>query len=293
MKIIDLKQGSPEWLEFRQTHLGASDISAITGTNPWRDSVMLWEEKTGLVERKPPNEAMAHGTETEPLAREAYMSDEGVLLSTPTCVSDMWETAIASLDGITSDLKKIVEFKCPMSDRLYEQALLGQIPPYYMDQIQWQLWVTKAETCDYVVFIDRFKYKKLEVCADLKYQANILNLAEEFWDYVESNTPPPIKSPTVIIDDNLANELASELRKWQAVEKDANERTEYLKSQLKEMFNEDKKYVFSDAQVKMIWSERKGNVDWTKYRKTFQISEESLKEYRKESTKYCTFTMIE
>lgn len=293
MIIVELKQGSPEWHDFRKAHIGASDISSITGNNPWKNAQVLWEEKTGQRELGKVTDAMIHGTETEPLARDAYSADTGILLSNPTCISDEWEIASASLDGITADLKKIVEFKCPTKETLYEKAMLGQIPKYYLDQIQWQLLVTKAERCDYVVYIDRFKYKTIEVLPDLKYQAKLLELAKEFWENVEFKTPPLLKDQATLVEEDLSNELALELKKWETIEEDAHQRTEYLKKQLKELHSADKKYIFTKAQVKMTWTDRKGSIDWTKYRLAYDISEQDLKDYRKESTRYCTFNMID
>jgi putative phage-type endonuclease len=315
MKILKLKQGSPEWKAQRKEHIGASDISAISGNNPWKNSYNLWEEKTGRKDSDISTEAMRHGSETESIARSIYVEDRGTSLDTPTCESDEWPIARASLDGITEDLSIIVEIKCPTKHDLYDKALKGNIPDYYLDQIQWQLWVTGAERCDFMVFIDQFNYKVIPVMPDTKYQKNLVTLAKNFWAYVISDTPPPIKDPAIFINDNFSNELALELKKWDAIEKDAHERTEYLKNQLKDLHNTDKRYLFPSAGVKLIWAEIKGKINWDSYQSIFNISDEvleefkiidwkayqakcnisddELKEYRKESSKYGTFSMID
>lgn len=315
MKILKLKQGSPEWKELRKTHLGASDISAISGNNPWKNSYNLWEEKTDRKTGDFSTAAMFHGLETEIFAREAYIKDHGKSLETPVCESDGWSVAWASLDGITEDFSVIVEIKCPTNHGLYDKALKGNIPDYYLDQIQWQLWVTGAERCDFMVFIDQFNYKVIPVMPDTKYQKNLVTLAKDFWEYVVSDTPPQIKDPAIFINDNFSNELALELKKWDAIEKDAHERTEYLKNQLKDLHYTDKRYLFPSAGVKLIWAERKGTINWDSYQSIFNISDEvleefkiidwkayqakynisddELKEYRKESSKYGTFSMID
>lgn len=292
MKILKLKQGSPEWKEQRLSHIGASDISAITGNNPWKNSYILWKEKTGRIDADFSNEAMRHGVETEIVARAVYVEDNGTSLDTPTCESDEWDVARASLDGITEDFSVIVEIKCPTKHDLYDKALKGYIPDYYMDQIQWQLWVTGAERCDFMVFIDQFNYKVIPVLPDTKYQKNLVTLAKEFWEYVLSDTPPELENQATMIDEKLSNELALELKNWDAIEKDAHERTEYLKNQLKELHNTEKRYFFSSAGVKLVWAERKGTIDWKAYQRKCNISDDELKEYRKESSRYCTFTVI-
>lgn len=293
MKILKLKQGSPEWKEQRLSHIGASDISAITGNNPWKNSYNLWEEKTGRKDSNISTEAMRHGSETESIARAVYVEDNGISLDNPTCESDEWPIARASLDGITEDFSIIVEIKCPTNHDLYDKALKNNIPDYYLDQIQWQLWVTGAERCDFMVFIDQFNYKVIPVLPDTKYQKNLVTLAKEFWEYVLSDTPPGLENQATMIDEKLSNELALELKNWDAIEKDAHERTEYLKNQLKELHNTEKRYFFSSAGVKLFWAERKGTIDWKAYQKKCNISDDELKEYRKESSRYCTFTVID
>ncbi len=44
MKIIDLEQGTPEWLEWRKNGIGSSDIATIMGANPYQTPYQLWEE---------------------------------------------------------------------------------------------------------------------------------------------------------------------------------------------------------------------------------------------------------
>lgn len=292
MKILKLKQGSPEWKEQRLSHIGASEISAITGNNPWKTSYMLWEEKTKRKNDEFSNEVMRHGIDTEVIARRVYVEDHGLTLKTPVCESDDWSVAWASLDGINDDLSIIVEIKCPTNHDLYDKALKNNIPDYYLDQIQWQLWVTGAERCDFMVFIDQFNYKVIPVLPDTKYQKNLVTLAKEFWQFVLSNIPPEVENQATMIDEKLSNELALELKNWDAIEKDAHERTEYLKNQLKELHNTDKRYLFPSAGVKLVWAERKGTIDWKTYQKKCNISDDELKEYRKESSRYCTFTVI-
>ena len=75
--IIDLKQGSPEWLQWRRTGFGSSDIPTIMGENRFQDWETLIAEKRGLVERQM-NEVMARGTALEPEARQAYIRKVGV-----------------------------------------------------------------------------------------------------------------------------------------------------------------------------------------------------------------------
>ena len=50
MKILDLIQGSPEWLAHRATHFNASDAPAMMGCSPYKTRAQLLREMhTGVV----------------------------------------------------------------------------------------------------------------------------------------------------------------------------------------------------------------------------------------------------
>ncbi|MFI5390400.1 MAG: YqaJ viral recombinase family protein, partial [Bacteriovoracales bacterium] len=43
---LDLIQGTDDWLKFRLSRLGASEVSAALGVSPWRKPKSLFIEKT-------------------------------------------------------------------------------------------------------------------------------------------------------------------------------------------------------------------------------------------------------
>ena len=61
MSIIPLEQGSAKWLEYRKSKVMATDSPILLGSNPWRTPIELWEEKLGLREPQPLNDAMRRG----------------------------------------------------------------------------------------------------------------------------------------------------------------------------------------------------------------------------------------
>lgn len=292
MKIRDLVQGSPEWLEFRKSHIGGSDISAITGNNPWKNNLFLWEEKTGKRKNNYKNKAMEHGTNTEGQARELYCFMNDIEMTPEVCQSDTWEVAISSLDGLSSDHKSILEVKCPTSLKLYEMALNDEIPPYYVDQMQWSLFVTDCEYCDFAVYVNHNNMKVIKVFPDKEYQQNLLNEAKEFWEYVISKTEPPVKDPINFIDDEKDNKLAKELINLDSIEKNVTEKIERIKAFFKEKYKDQKKYSFVNAKVKMTWREGSKTVDWKSYKKANNIKDDDLKDYTKKSDNACAFTFV-
>ena len=59
--MLDLKQGTPEWLEWRRGGLGSSDVSTLMLENKYESVKDLWLRKTGRLEARAENAAMRHG----------------------------------------------------------------------------------------------------------------------------------------------------------------------------------------------------------------------------------------
>ncbi len=107
--IVQLTQGSPEWLDYRRTMRNASETAAVLGVSPWCTPYQLWLQKTGRADTKA-NAAMQRGTDLEPAARAAYETETGTIMQ-PLVLQDGLYSA--SLDGMTLEGDLIVEIKCP------------------------------------------------------------------------------------------------------------------------------------------------------------------------------------
>lgn len=161
--MIDLIQGSPEWLAARCGKVTASRVADVvaktkTGWGASRANYMaelIAERLTGQPAESFTNAAMKWGTETEPLARAAYefFRDQTVrqvgLVPHPTIPQ-----SAASPDGLVGD-DGLVEIKCP-NTATHIDTLLGQtVPGKYITQIQWQLACTERQWCDFASFDPR------------------------------------------------------------------------------------------------------------------------------------------
>ncbi len=144
--LVDLAQGSKEWLNWRHSGIGASDASTIMGDNRFQSSTELLYQKNNKVDTRP-NQKMKLGTALEPEARDSYIKETGNKVE-PLCLqSKEYSWLIASLDGITEDYQQLVEIKCGQS--AYRQAVRGQVPSYYYGQLQHQLMITGLSAIDY------------------------------------------------------------------------------------------------------------------------------------------------
>jgi putative phage-type endonuclease len=147
MRLIDIEQGSKEWLEMRKSKITATDVGAIVGANPWKTPLELYEEKLGLIPAQLANEKMIRGQMLEPVARDILCKDLKKHFEPVVCIHDGYQYMMASLDGITADGSEICEIKCPSSVRIHREHLNHIIAPYYICQVQHQLFCSGAKKC--------------------------------------------------------------------------------------------------------------------------------------------------
>ncbi len=190
-RIVQHDQGSAKWLRWRHDGIGASDAPALMGENPWKRPQRLFSEKTA----PPPagnwgggggnmaGGAAARGTALEPYARDHYnrlVDAEAVAL----CVESIdrpWQRA--SLDGICTATRRLVEIKC--GDKVYaHSAETGTVPGYYTGQLQHQMAVTGHDQIDFFVWLPGRNAVLICVPRDDAYIAAMTARQAEFWNRV-------------------------------------------------------------------------------------------------------------
>lgn len=200
MKLLQLDQGSLEWLTWRRGGVGGSDAAAILGVSPFPDATRerVFGEKIGLGPALESNYATRRGTRLEPIARSLYEVRAGCH-APPVCVEhDDAPWMRVSLDGLCADrlgetpTPWVLELKCP-NWKVHELALAGIVVDYYRPQCQWQLLVTGLERLDFVSFNDGRRFREgdqlavVPVAADAELQGLLLYECERFWREVEAS----------------------------------------------------------------------------------------------------------
>ena len=195
--IIQLKQGSQEWLDYRLKMRNASETAAVLGKSPWLTPYQLWLNKTGRATTKT-TAAMQHGTDMEPSARAAYEAQTGEVMQPLVLQAGLYS---ASLDGMDLDGKLIVEIKCPYrgtESALWKEALAGNVPPYYQLQVQHQLYVAGAAIAHFWVFDGR-QGLVIPIERDEAAMEVIRGGWEAFQVYLDSDTPPPLTDADTVV----------------------------------------------------------------------------------------------
>ena len=191
MKFIELEQGTAAWLAWRKTVITATDCSCILGNNPWSTAYKCWQRKLGLIPEQQSNEAMERGKYLEPEARAQFIAGYGIDMFPVVVESSEFEFLGASLDGISEASNTILEVKCG-GYKLHQMASNGQIPQYYLDQMQHQLLVTGASKCFYYSY-DGKNGICIEVLPDPEFKDKFLPKAREFWRCIAFNEAPALQ----------------------------------------------------------------------------------------------------
>lgn len=159
MIIIDVEQRSPEWLALRRGAITASAADRLATPAKLREYALeLAAER--LVRAMPEQrvtEAMQWGIDHEDEARMRYAFE----VAHVEVIGFAWHDdhqgwAGCSPDGLVGD-RGLVEIKCPTSKRHLEYLSDGVVPKDYLAQLDFQLWVSGRDWCDFVSYDPRFE----------------------------------------------------------------------------------------------------------------------------------------
>lgn len=285
MRFFNLEQGSPEWLEWRQKGIGASDTPIIMGLSPFSTPLQLYNDKKGITQTFHNEWATKKGHLMEPTARMFYQNMTGIETVPVTVAHDKISYLKASLDGWSDKKQILVEIKFP-GKKDWDLAMKGEIPDYYQAQIQHQMLVTDTEKAHYYAF--NGEHGRLIVChRDAKFQAKILLKASEFMERLRLSNPPPLTvRDTKQLSDDTLSEKVDVYRKLKSQIKMDTETLKALEQDILKYCDHPKCEVNG---LKVIKYTRKGSMDWAKVKKLPELENLDLEHYRKDDIEIVQF----
>ena len=158
------EQGTPTWFAKRLGKATASRIADIiaktkTGPSASRENYatqLVLERITNAMAESYTNAAMQWGTETEPLARQAYELKRGLFVDETGFIDHPTIPMTgASPDGLVGT-DGLLEIKCPNSATHLDTLVTKKVPQKYIPQMMWQMICTGRKWCDFVSFDPRF-----------------------------------------------------------------------------------------------------------------------------------------
>jgi len=274
VKIIDLKQNTPEWRSYRASKIGSSETGMICGVSRFKTAHALWREKMGLAESYI-SSAMLEGTRREPEARDAFSRMRGEAFSPLVVESSESPWLIASLDGYSNN--SILEIKCPTKN----YSIADEIPLDYIYQCNAQMYVTGADKCYLFYYWNELKNFVHTIKRDEAIIEEILEKTKKFYDSLFTFEEPD--SGYLILDDN--SDFVSDmiiLRTLQGAIKNYEEQAKAIESKWID-YAKEKNANLKGSGVSISKCIRKGNVD---YGKIDALKDIDLEQYRKPSSEY-------
>ena len=178
---------SEEQMKARRKTLGASEIAAVCGLDPFRGPWDVWADKLGMEIREEFAESdMGHLFE-RPLL-EHYSRKTGVALTYPsTLIHPLHKWISATPDGLAVD--RVVQVKVVGANMAYKWD--GGVPQYVVCQVQWEMFVTGLPLAVVVACVGGTDYRALDVPADPEIQQSLFEIGRAFWEsHVLTGAPP-------------------------------------------------------------------------------------------------------
>lgn len=179
----NLKQGTDSWHQFRSTHYGASESSAMLGISPYMSRNELLQFKaTGKAEDHSDytKNIFQNGHDAEAAARTLLEEDMKEDFYPVTCSKGKLS---ASVDGLTMNGYTAFEHKL-LNNGLFDKVLNQQVPDHYMSQCQQILMVTGAER---VIFMCSDGTRENRVSVEVLKDQSWFDRIESGWKQFESD----------------------------------------------------------------------------------------------------------
>lgn len=158
MQVINIEQGTQEWLDVRKGKITASRFKDVVtpgkGELSKSSKAYMYElvaEKMGATVNFYQNEHMQRGNELEPDARTAYeFVKDAVVEQVGICIHDNGMIGV-SPDGLV-DEDGGLEIKCPKETTHISYLDSGEMPLIYKPQVQGSMWVTGRKWWDFMSY---------------------------------------------------------------------------------------------------------------------------------------------
>lgn len=197
-----------EQLEQRRHVVGASDVAAICGHNPYRNAIDVWNEKVYSVEPDKPSPAANIGSMLEGALRD-LAADR---LKVPVHATDLYREIAGTRIGVNLDAwceldGHVIPVECktagiltPWSDVVFEwgDEWSDHVPMQYLIQVSTQMLAVDAPYGFVSALIGDRGHVMYRIERNDDVSAHILRTVEAFWACVESRTMPAECAPLAV-----------------------------------------------------------------------------------------------
>lgn len=299
-------------LERRQQGVGASEVAAVLGLDPYRTPFDVWYSKVYPGERvQVQTDAMRRGHRLEPVVADMYAeAHPGVLLEvSDTCARRDAEWALATPDRIVlapSGATGLLEIKTKRwhTARVWGETGTQDVPLLVVAQCQWQMWVVDRPWCDVALLIDGEEYREYHLERDDESIAAMVEEVARFWMFhVRNQIAPEMKgervasylahryqqrSAELALATPEAELLLQQLARVKSDRKLAELEEEHVTNLLKAEVGE--RRGITGAAGRFTWAEQAGGIDYKAAAESLGLTKEQAEAFRRPSFRAARFT---
>lgn len=190
-KISTKGMSREEWLRHRKQHIGGSDAAAIAGLNSYSTAYTVWADKTGRLPESEETEAMRLGRDLEPYVAQRWTEETGkkVRRENAILINPAYPFAHANVDRMV--LGENAGLECKTTNALnLKKYKNGEYPANYYVQCMHYMAVTGADRWYLAVLVLGIGFYTYTIERDADEIAALMEMEEDFWECVETDTPP-------------------------------------------------------------------------------------------------------
>lgn len=173
--------------------IGGSDMPIIMGLSSYKTPYQLYLEKTGISESSDQTEVQYWGHVIEPVIINEFAKRNDVQVKSCATIHHQEHDFLrANLDGFIPELNAVLEVKCSsffMKDTWGDEGS-DYIPMTYLVQVAFYCAVANADCAYIAVLIGGNEYRQYKYTRDADIEKLIMDAAIEFWDRIETLSPP-------------------------------------------------------------------------------------------------------
>lgn len=173
-----------EWLNWRTSGIGGSDVSIIFGLNKFRSVYQLWLEKTGqVIPVEEENDYTHFGTILEPIVKAEFTRRTGLKIRSRNAIlqSEEYPFMLADLDGVIYENGEMCIFEAKTASTYKKEIWEEGVPVEYQLQIQHYMAVTGAQKTYIAALVGGNQFFYYEVFRDEELINIIIQVEKEFW----------------------------------------------------------------------------------------------------------------
>lgn len=268
-----------EWLAERRKRLGATDVSAILGINPYKTAYEVWLDKLDRLEGWEGNAATDLGNMLEPAILDEAERRWGQL-ERQMVVHDINSPIAATLDGWLVDQEQVVEVKTAgLTNEFAELGHWGEeysdeIPQWYLIQMQVQLMCTESELGRMLALISGRGLVTYQVDRDDEVGTVIRQKCTDWWEQhiVKEKEPSKDNLPSIDVLKRIKREpnsvttfyspMLEVVEDWEVAKQDAKHasgRLDAIKARLIAELGQNEAAMLPDGRMlTFLETERKG-----------------------------------